>query len=553
MVKTNEVFNCLMNATLLTDGYKLGHKNFYAKGMTRLYSSFIPRSNKHFPEADEGVVTFGIQYFIKKILIDAFNRDFFNLPLEYVVSTYYNLLVDFLGKDVADMIGVDHIKALHELGYLPIKIKALKEGTKCPIGAPVLTIVNTHDDFAWLTNYLETIISNEIWLPMTSATTGDIYMRELLRHAKKTGFYHYGDTSNLAFLCHDFSMRGMQGLDSTIASGMGHLTSFSGSESIPAILAANYYYKSTKGGIAGTVPATEHSVMCSNIMEIVGDIRDGKYSNETTEYFGDTSKMNFATVAEDELMGCAEYIIIKRLITEIIPTGFASIVCDSFDFWRVITVILPKLKDIIMKRDGRVVVRPDSGDPCDIICGDSKASTEWEFKGAYQLLDEIFGSTVNSHGYKVLDPHIGLLYGDSINIARQKKIYARLEEKGYCASNLVLGIGSYTYVYQTRDSLGFAMKANWCRVNGKEIEIFKDPKTVKGMPKKSLRGLIRVDWVDPNNHSKGICAYDRQTVEQENEGFLRPVFEDGKLLIDYSIDEIRENLNKTREGIFDYA
>lgn len=263
----------VLNAMLLTDGYKLGHKNMYAKGMSKLYTSFIPRSNKHFAEASNGVVVFGIQYFIKKILIDAFNEDFFNLPEEEVVSTYRDLLVSFVGQDVANMIGTDHIRALHKLGYLPIRIKALKEGSMCPIGVPVLTIESTHKDFAWFAEYLETIMSNELWLPMTSATTADAYMRELKRHADKTGL-----KGDLRFLCHDFSMRGMQGLDSTIQSGMGHLTSFIGSESIPAIAAANYYYPG-KSQIAGTVPASEHSVMCSTIMEYMDEINNGLHDD----------------------------------------------------------------------------------------------------------------------------------------------------------------------------------------------------------------------------------------------------------------------------------
>lgn len=536
-----------LNAMLMTDGYKLAHKNFYAKGMTKLYSSFIPRSNRHFAEAENGVTVFGIQYFIKKILIDGFNANFFSLPKETVVESYKHLLVSFIGKEMADLIGTEHIERLHDLGYLPLEIKALKEGTMCPIGVPVMTLTTTHKDFAWIAEYLETIISNELWLPMTSATTSDLFMRELVRHAKKTGFYNPSDESNLKFLCHDFSMRGMQGIDSTIQSGMGHLASFNGTESIPAIEAIEYYYPPKNPTVvAGTVPATEHSVMCSNIMELIDEIKNGSYSSEVFEYVGGIVNMN--DMDENTMMGIAEYILIKRLITEIIPNGFVSIVCDSFDFWRVMTIIIPKLHDVIMKRNGRVVVRPDSGDPVKIICGDQEASTAWERKGAYELLFDTFGGHINEYGYKVLDTHIGIIYGDSINLSRQKKIYAQLEDKGFTGENLVLGIGSYTFCLRSRDSLGFAMKANWCEVNGKGIEIYKDPKTVCGMPKKSLRGLIRVDWVDPNNPTKGIRAYDRQSKEEESVGFLKTVFKNGKLLIEYGIDEIRENLNNSRSG-----
>lgn len=531
----------VLNAMLLTDGYKLGHKNMYAKGMSKLYTSFIPRSNKHFAEASNGVVVFGIQYFIKKILIDAFNEDFFNLPEEEVVSTYRDLLVSFVGQDVADMIGTDHIRALHKLSYLPIRIKALKEGSMCPIGVPVLTIESTHKDFAWFAEYLETIMSNELWLPMTSATTADAYMRELKRHADKTGL-----KGDLRFLCHDFSMRGMQGLDSTIQSGMGHLTSFIGSESIPAIAAANYYYPG-KSQIAGTVPASEHSVMCSTIMEYMDEINNGLH-DDVLNLFKEKSGLD----GEEAKMGAAEYMLIKHMITEVVPTGFISLVSDSFDFWRVIDVIIPMLHDEIMARDGRVVIRPDSGDPVKIVSGDPDGETWNQRIGAYAALYNEFGGTINKKGYKVLDSHIGLLYGDSINLTRQHKIYEALENSGFTASNLVLGIGSYTYCLRTRDSLGFAMKANWCEVDGKGIEIYKDPKTVVGMPKKSLKGLIRVDWKDANNHAKGIAAYDQQNRESEQSGLLKVVYTNGHLIKNYSLDEIRETLDNFRNGYVDY-
>jgi nicotinamide phosphoribosyltransferase len=555
---TKAVNEFLLNAMLLADGYKTAHYRMYPKGMTMLYSSFIPRSNHHYPEADKGCVVFGIQYFIKKVLIDLFQKNFFNLPKEEVVSSYYDLLESFVGKEMANNIGTEHIAALHDLGYLPIKIKALKEGTYCPIGVPALTICSTHPNFAWLTNYLETIISNEIWLPLTSATTSDIFKRELIRHAKKTGFYNPSDTSNLDFLCHDFSMRGMQGIDSTIASGMAHLINFCGSESIPAIKAIDYYYpkKNTNTVVAATVAASEHSVMCSNMMVILDEIREGKYdSDEGCKKYIDVrfkGCSNTLSLSEGDLLNIAEYILFRKLITEIFPNGFVSLVSDSFDFWNVIQYVLPALKDEIMNRDGRVVVRPDSGEPVKIICGDPDSNVECVRKGAYECLYDLFGGTYNEFGYKVLDSHIGLLYGDSITVKREHAIYEALEEKGFAATNLVLGEGSYSLAFVSRDSLGFAMKANFAVVDNEPIEVYKDPKTVVGMPKKSLRGLIKVDWIDSNNHSKGICAYDRVSPEDEETGMLHTVFLDGKLIKEYSIEEVRDNLNKSRNGILCY-
>lgn len=484
---------------LLTDGYKLDHRRQYPKGTEFVYSNWTPRSNSYFPEAEDGAVVFGIQYFIKEYLIKRFNNEFFNRPEEQVVNQFKRRIDTFLG---GNEVGTEHIRELHKLGYLPIKIKALKEGSICPIGVPMLTVINTDPRFFWLTNFLETMMSMCLWLPMTSATTARIYRKELERHAKKTMF---PKEVELGFNCHDFSMRGMAGLEAAITSGMGHLTSFIGSETIPAVAACEEYYcaDAEKELISATVPATEHSVMCAGGME---------------DEFG----------------------TFKRLLTELYQKGFVSIVSDTWDFWQVITDFIPRLKNEILARDGRFVVRPDSGIPEDIICGtDNPNDPEYIRKGAYECLWDIFGGTYTENGYKVLDTHIGMIYGDSITIERQREIYRRLEEKGFAATNLVLGIGSYTYQYRTRDSLGFAMKATWCRINGEDKPIFKSPKTDNGM-KKSLKGLLYVA-----EESGKYKVYDNVEPTEENAGCLETVFEDGVLLKDYTLSEIRNNVRNT--------
>ena len=493
-----------MNAMLLTDGYKLDHRRQYPKGTEYVYSNWTPRSNVYFPEAKDGAVVFGIQYFIKKYLIKYFNDNFFAVDKDKAVKSFARRINTFLGENE---VGTKHIEDLWELGYLPVKIKALPEGSICPIRVPAMTIVNTDPKFFWVTNFLETLISCELWLPMTSATTAKAYRRELERHANKTGFDKGID---LGFLCHDFSMRGMAGLEASIISGMGHLTSFVGSETIPAIDALEEYYSvdAEKELISMTVPATEHSVMCA------GGLDD-------------------------------EFGTFKRLLTETYPKGFVSIVSDTWDLWKVVTDFVPRLKKEILEREGRLVIRPDSGDPVDIICGvieEPKAPhgyrhTEAERKGVYELLWDTFGGTINEKGYKVLDSHVGVIYGDSITLERQKEIYKRLEEKGFAATNLVLGIGSYTYQYRTRDSLGFAMKATWCQINGEPKEIFKQPKTDSGM-KNSLKGLICVEM----DKDGKFFATDCVSKEEETYGCLEVVFEDGKLVKEYSLAEIRERL-----------
>lgn len=483
----------------LTDGYKLDHRRQYPEGTEFVYSNWTPRSNAYFPEAEDGCVVFGIQYFIKEYLIKKFNDGFFNVPEDVAVASFKRRIDTFLGDNE---VGVDHIRELHHLGYLPIRIKALPEGKMCPIGVPMMTVMNTDRRFFWLTNFLETMMSMCLWLPMTSATTARIYRKELERHARKTMF---PKDIMLGFLCHDFSMRGMAGLEAAVSSGMGHLTSFVGSETIPAIAACEEYYgiDAEKELIAATVPATEHSVMCA-----------GGFDDEFSTF--------------------------KRLLTDLYPKGFVSIVSDTWDFWKVITDYIPRLKNDILARDGRFVVRPDSGTPEDIICGTGNANDPDHIrKGAYECLWDIFGGTYTENGYKVLDSHIGMIYGDSITIERQREIYKRLEDKGFAATNLVLGIGSYTYQYRTRDSLGFAMKATWCMIDGEAKEIFKDPKTDSGM-KKSLKGLISVVEKDGK-----YVALDCVEPYEEASGCLETVFENGKILREFTLSEIRENINTT--------
>ena len=508
---------------LLTDGYKLGHHFQYPKGTEMVYSNWTPRSCKYFPEASEGSVVFGIQYLIKEYLIKQFNENFFNLPKAQAIMEFHDRVDNFVG---ISNVGIGHIEALYDLGYLPIEIKALPEGSVCPIRVPMMTIKNTLPEFFWLTNYLETLISSVLWLPCTSATSARLYKKELKRHAKRTSFP--GDV-NIGFACHDFSMRGMAGIEAAIVSGMAHMTSFCGSETIPAIRAVEEYYNadSSKELVAATVPATEHSVMCAG----------GK---------------------EDELE------TFRRLICEVYPNGIVSIVSDTWDFWQVVEDFLPKLKKEIMARDGRVVIRPDSGDPVDIICGlrtnphfntriveghyyccyapfdiDSEyvEISEGQYYGAYYMLGKTFGWNTTDTGFRYPSTKIGLLYGDSITLERQKQIYLRLEGAGMAACNLVLGVGSFTYQFKSRDSLGFAVKATACKINGELKEIFKQPKTDDGT-KNSLKGLIAI-----YEENGTYVAKDCVSEAEEMTGALEPVFVNGSLVKDYSLSEIRERID----------
>ena len=572
------------NAINQIDAYKIDHRRQYPEGTEKVYSNLTARSDKIFlrqcvPEFWDGrLVVFGIQSMIIDFLMKEWDETFFFKPKYRAVIDARRRIDSTLGpdNDVSD----DHISALHDLGYLPILIKALPEGSRVNMRVPFFTITNTKPEFFWLVNYLETVLSSELWKPSTCATIAHHYRRMIDHYAEKTGCVGMGED----FQCHDFSMRGMSGRHDAAHSGMGHLLSFLGTDTIPAVDAAEDFYAvpDEPNYVYGcSVPATEHSVMCMGTKE-----------NEIETF---------------------------RRMLKLYPKGIVSIVSDTWDYWKVLTETIPALKDEIMARDvnfaglQKTVIRPDSGDPADIICGAAKiihlseqeyntleetavaelerivserqehgrrgpdvveaifeydgeywraaGSTEWnrfdkQFyvfegwssfsigkttlspaeKGSLEILWEIFGGTYTETGHRVLDPHIGLIYGDSITMERCHEILRRMEEKGFASCNVVFGVGSFTYQYNTRDTFGMAMKATYGEVHGQPREIFKDPATGDGI-KKSARGLVRVEKVD-----HGYVLYDQQTPEQEQQGELIPYFKDGKLLVDQTFEEIRARL-----------
>lgn len=516
---------------LSTDFYKLSHREQYPKGTTTVYSTMTPRSNKFADWSDE-IVFFGLQYFIKEYLINRFNKDFFEKDEEEVVSTYVNFVKQTLGKDDTG----EHLRQLHRLGYLPIEIKALPEGSLVPMRVPVLTIENTHPDFYWLTNFIETILSTSLWQPMTSATLAYSYRKVLDEYAMKT----VGSIDFVDYQSHDFSMRGLSSEQSAMTSGMGHLTSFKGSDTIPAIFGVSQYYNAPLDATTATsIPATEHSVMCA---------------------YGQTS----------------EFELLKHLMFNVYPTGMFSVVCDTWDFWKVVSEYLPKLKDDILNRDGKVVIRPDSGDVVEIICGkqvnmlkseeeltsylnsldDSNTlyyynnTNQWfknsisyeptvEEKGLINSLWDLFGGEISSTGYRQLDSHIGAIYGDSITLDRAKQICQRLEEKGFASTNIVLGVGSFSYQYHTRDTFGWAVKATYAIVNDEERLLFKDPKTDDGT-KRSQRG--RVSVYKNKNGKFGFIDGLTLNTEKMYQSELTTVYKDGQLMIDLTLEDIRQKL-----------
>lgn len=460
-----------MNPLLLTDVYKMSHMRCYAPGTTKVYSYLQARSNKCFNK----MVFFGLQYYLKKYLL---------YPLKpHMADEFISVSEAILGECPPDV--QEKVHALCNLGYWPVEVRAVEEGTVLPVKNVLMTITNTHPDFYWCVGFIESLLL-KIWYTCTVATHSYHYREAIEQYFEWT----VDDDQRflIPFMVHDFGYRGDSSEEGAAISGVAHLCNFTGSDTVPAYnCARGYYYGGlTQDPIMASVPASEHSVMCS---------------------FG----------KEDEL-AAFENMLDKY------PIGIVSIVSDTFDVYRVLTEFAGKLKDRILARNGKVVFRPDSGNPEHIICGDPDAEEgSNEQKGAIRLLDEMFGSTINSKGYKVLNEKVGLIYGDGMYLERYKRTLDRMLDMGYAASNLVIGVGGILRNH-SRDTLGFAIKATYVEVNGESRDIEKDPVTDKG--KKSHKGLLAlrrfgsefktIDQVHPNNYPLG---YD----------ILQVVYRDGEL------------------------
>lgn len=485
-----------LNPALMADFYKISHRQMYPKDTKVVYSTWTPRASRVKDVAE--VIHFGAQSFIKHYLISFFNENFFGVDKTSIVADYKRIIKHTLGVQDPE---TGHIEALHDLGYLPLSIKALAEGSIVPIRVPVLTVQNTDDRFFWLTNYIETLASCELWQASTSATIALEYKRILTKAALET----VGNADFVPFQGHDFSMRGMSSLNSAISSGMGHLTSFVGTDTIPAIQGVEAFYNGDveKELIGTSIPATEHSIQCA---------------------YGD------------------DMVYLNEMLSVVHPSGFVSIVSDGYDFWDVIRTVIPALKDKIMTRDGRVVIRPDSGDPVLIVCGDPDAAPGTiERQGAIEALWDIFGGTISDKGYRVLDSHIGLIYGDAITTRRCQEICDRLKEKGFASINCVFGIGSYTYQYNTRDTFGYALKSTATIRGNEEIQLFKSPKTDNGIKKSQKGRVVVLKDGDTLKVQDGLSLSDNVSADQ-----LKEVFRDGKLLIDENFSDIRKRIEARR-------
>lgn len=441
-----------INAMLLCDTYKTVHNKMYDNRLTNLTSYLVPR--KSMPAGQDHVVLFGVQAFVEEYMVEYFNKNFFKRDWTDLEREYRYIMDTQLGEN---NYAIDQVKELHGLGYLPLEIKALPEGSVLNMGVPVVSVTNTDPRFYWLTQWVECLMQSELWATCNYATIGHMYLKLAKKWYEKTA----DDSIDVRNAFSDFGMRGRFGVNDAVRCSASWLLSANKTSTIPALAYVDKYYDANVkiNGIGQGAVSTEHSVICSRTA-----------------------------------MGCDEETFLKKMLTELYPNTSFSFLGDSYDYWNVIDNILPRCKKEIMEHNGKLLIRPDSGDLAEI-CVET-ISKMWD----------MFGGSVNAKGYKVLDPHIGLILGDASTLKNLQIIWTRLEERGFAANNIIFGVGAFCFsavfegekmIVNSRDTWGFALKScygEYRNDNGgiTPIMIHKDPKTDKTNLKKSHKGMVLV-------------------------------------------------------------
>lgn len=492
-----------LNPMLGSDTYKQTHPRMYPEGCTKLVSYWVPR--KSMLNNVQNMVFFGLQGFINEVLIEQFNEGFFNRPKDEVMAEYKKYMNIQIGEGNYDP---EYVASLHDLGYLPLRMRAIPEGTSVTMGIPCIEVTNTHPSFAWLVQFIECMMQTAIWETCIYATIGHRYRNMFEFYYSKTV-----ENGNAAMAAADFGMRGMEGHENAIRCSAAWLLSFNKTSTIEAPGYLDMYYNADceTNHIGIGAVSTEHSVMCANAA------------------FADIKRKPNEPIDETET--------VRRLL-KLYPNTSFSMVSDTWDYWKMVNETIPALKDEILAHNGKLLIRPDSGDMVEISIN------------TIQKLWDVFGGTINSKGYKVLDPHIGLIYGDGCTLEKVDEILSILESKGYAANNIIWGIGAYPfhgmrteegrYIVTTRDTFGIAMKATYAEIQGHKLNLFKDPKTDTARLKKSHKGCIKV-YRDENGNLIAQDGFEGPVNDSDTE--LKLVFENGKVIED-DFNSIRNRLNQ---------
>lgn len=435
------------NLLLMTDSYKISHWKQYPPGTEHIYSYLESRGGE-FPST----VFFGLQYYLKKYLSG-------KVISEQDIADANEMCLKHFGQHALNLEGWYWLLDKHD-GKLPISIHALPEGTVCPIHTPLLTVENTDSEFPWITNYLETLLS-QLWYSITVATQS-YYMKKDLQKALEIS----GTPTDVTLKLHDFGFRGVSSYETAGIGGVAHLTSFLGSDNMAALTMAQKYYDSPCASVS--IPASEHSTITSWGQE-----------NEVDAF---------------------------RNILQQYPTGPVACVSDSYDIYNACENLWgEKLHDKVMGRDGTTIIRPDSGSPLEVI------------PRCLDILGEKFGYTVNEKGYKVLDSHVRVIQGDAVNRTSMPQILEIIMQNKWSADNIAFGSGGALLQQLNRDTNMFAIKCSNATVNGVERDVYKSP--ITSIAKESKRGRFTG---------------------------LTEVFKDGEILVEYTLDEIRERINNDR-------
>lgn len=464
------------NIILATDSYKLNHWHQYPEGTEAVYSYFESRNGADYPNT----VFFGLQYILERYMMgEVVNERDVNVAQALASAHFGN-------PDLFNYEGWMYIVKEHG-GRLPLRIKAVPEGTIVPQSNVLMTVENTDPKCFWLTNAMESLLTH-VWAPSTVATISHYVLKMIEEYVIRTTDENF-DLSGVKFQLHDFGYRGVSSHEGAAIAGAGHLVNGLGTDTLPAMMLLADYYGADEGEIAYSVPATEHSVMTA-----LG--RDGEPK------------------------------VVQRLLDNY-PAGILSVVGDSYDIYGFANMIGSNpMKEQIKTRNGKFVLRPDSGDPVDTML---KLSA---------LLFHDFGGTHNEKGYKVFDPHVGLLWGDGLEPAMIAEILDATTNAGYCASNYVFGMGGGLLQKINRDMQRFAFKCSAQKRDGAWHDVFKNP---LDSSKVSKRGRLQLEhnkrgWFTTTLYGEGK--------NDSGQNLLKTVFENGEMIRTYTLNEVRENANQ---------
>lgn len=538
----------LINPILSNDSYKLSHADQTPGNTSFTYSHLTPRSVKYmkrlFPSMADKVIVYGTQMTME-IIADRWQVAFFDRPWDVIEKETLETLNPMLGTTSQDL---HRFKKLHALGYLPLRVKSMPEGSWVNANIPMMIVYNTHPDYAWLVNFIEPSILNTIYKPMSVATL----TLELARIRNKYWEMTMPSDEGKEYFLHEFSYRGQAGHESAAAATSGYLLYTKGTDTMAGVQYARQYY-SAPADVAASIPAFEHSTATTGIQYHKGVVEDYKLLNGNTDELAEKFGVSPRAAAEgmkavfkvleqmegesqkDKDLAAGETFNLARVLIDVYPTGLFAYVSDSYDYQRLVSIIAPALKEVILARDGKFVIRPDSGNPVHVVCGDPEGLTEAERKGSIEVLADAFGTITNAKGYKQLPPQIGLVYGDGISYDRLEQILDGLAQKGFASANVCIAMGAYALAGSTRDSLGFAIKASHTIVNGQDIPVYKEPKT--DMSKKSAKGRFKVV-----KEGDDYVLIDNVSVAEEDEGELKEIWKDGKFTSRVTFQEIQARL-----------